>query len=315
MKLGRITLAAALCGALLTAGWAGHAAVNHAVQQAATTAEPITASVRFVTYNTGAHVEVSDAVADIERLAARGADVLALQEMGSAMRRSAVRASLVNCSMCPYEAYMPQPAVPGSTPILYRWEKFRLEGTGTKQVSEDTYVGPRGAGPSTLRAKYVNWVKLRERATGRAVYVLNNHTVPTVQAKDGSANEDYPERLALYRKHMDGLKALIAEFKATGATVFVTGDLNVNYRKDKVVRDPLFPFANLGQLNMQASYAALGDPVRGTHVLENGFDLRVIDYVYYLRHNAVTPVAQRVLIGFHSDHRPVVVDFSLTSAQ
>jgi endonuclease/exonuclease/phosphatase (EEP) superfamily protein YafD len=40
----------------------------------------------------------------------------------------------------------------------------------------------------------------------------------------------------------------------------------------------------------------------------------LIDYVWYLRHDAVTPVSQRVLRGFESDHRPLVVTFELASA-
>jgi endonuclease/exonuclease/phosphatase family metal-dependent hydrolase len=273
---------------------------------------PVSATVRIATYNTEAGVTTANSLADISKLAAQGADIITLQEMGSGARRAAVTAALVDCSMCAYEAYMPADAPMNSTPILFKWSKFRLEGTGTKQVSEATYVGKNGAGPSTLRAKYINYVQLRERATGQEVYILNNHAIPSVQGKSGGPDQTYPARLALYKQHMDGLKALITELKATGAAVFATGDLNVNYRRDRIVKDPLFPYTNMAKVDVHASYELLGEPTRGTHVLPNGNDSRLIDYVYVLRHPGVTAVAQNVLLGYHSDHRPLLVDFTLS---
>jgi endonuclease/exonuclease/phosphatase (EEP) superfamily protein YafD len=320
MRIAPLPLLAQACGLVLVAAVASQtgiapAAGARSAQTAATvTPAPISASVRIATYNTAAAVTVSDSLADIKNLAADGADVITLQEMGGGARRAAVTAALVDCSMCEYEAYMPADAPMNSTPILYKWSRFRLESTGTRQVSEATYVGPRGAGPSTLRAKYINYVELRERATGQEVFILNNHTVPSVQAQDGGSDPTMPARLELYKQHMTGLKALITEIKATGAAVVVTGDLNVNFRRDRIVKDRLFPYVNMGQVGVHASYESLGEPVRGTHVLPNGNDARLIDYVSFLTHPAVVPTAQRVLLGYHSDHRPLVVDFKVSMA-
>jgi endonuclease/exonuclease/phosphatase family metal-dependent hydrolase len=311
MKLAR-SLIAPLCGlALVVAGAAQSPAV--AAKGGKTKARtPVTSTVKIATYNSAATAKTERAVADITRLAA-GSDVVALQEMGSGKRRSAVAASLVDCETCTFDAFMPVPAVPGSTPILWNSERFGLWESGTRQVSQDTYVGRAGAGPSTLRAKYINYVLLRDRATGVKFYVLNNHAVPTVQGKGGGANRKHPKRLALYRQHMNGLRALIAEFAAPNRAVFVTGDLNVNYRRDRIVQDRLFPYYNLKQVGLQASHAALGEPRIGTHVLGSGNSTRLIDYVYYLRQKAVVPVKQQVLTGYSSDHRPLVVDFQFIS--
>jgi endonuclease/exonuclease/phosphatase (EEP) superfamily protein YafD len=272
---------------------------------ATTAAAPTPQTIRISTYNVQHALSAETAVSDIEKLAA-GSDIVTLQEMGSGARRRGVRAALLDCSLCPFEGYFPTPAVPGSTPILYRWDRFRLEATGSVQVSEDTFVGAAGAGPRTLRAKYVNWVRLRERATGRSLYVLNNHAVPTVQGRDGGPNRNYPARLALYGQHMSGLTSLITKLKADGSLVFVTGDFNVNFRRDRTVQAALFPYVRLGAVGMSASFATLGEPGRGTH------SDRLIDYVWYLRQDAAKPVAQRVLRGYASDHRPLVVTFALT---
>ncbi len=312
-------LAAALGSLLLLGGWAaGHAGASGASTTTVTTvptnttpgSEPVTAPFRVASYNIRMTVSPEDAVSDLQALVADGVDVMTLQEMASPERRQAVRAALLECETCEFDAYMPLGDVYNSTPILFRSTRFVSEGQGTRKVSDATYVGPGGAGPSTIRAKYVNYVQLRDEVTGQTVYVLNNHAVPSVQAKDGSANEAYPKRLELYRKHMAGLKSLVTELRATGATVFVTGDLNVNYRKDRVVRDKIFPWYNLRQVGVVASHEALGEPRLGTHV-RSGDDTRLIDYVSYMRHASVTPVSQRVLTGYRSDHRPIVVDFSL----
>jgi endonuclease/exonuclease/phosphatase family metal-dependent hydrolase len=312
----RLPLIPLVCGAVLATaltGVGGQHGADAAVSPVSAAAKPkVRAHIQVATLNTAASMSAKRALEDIESLAATGPDVIALQEMGSGKRRSRMQERLVECEACGYGSYVPTPAVPGSTPILFRWDRFDLIGKGTQQVSEATYVGPRGAGPSTLRAKFVNWVQLKERTTGRELYVLNNHAVPTVQAPGGGPNRRQPKRLALYRKHMNGLKSLVTGFRSTGASVVVTGDLNVNYRKDKLVRARLFPYTNLGSVGIRSSYQVLGEPVRGTHELPNGTDTRLIDYVAYSPQRGIKAVDQRVLRGYHSDHRPVVVQLRLT---
>lgn len=297
---------ALLSGTALQVG----AAATAPTPRAKTEPPPPEARVRIVTYNTAATQRTAPAVADIVRLATETeADVLTLQEMSGAARRKGVREALVDCSMCSYEEFMPQPAVPGGTPLLYRWERFRFLEAGSKRVTKDTYVGPRGAGPDTLRARYVNWVRLRERATGQDLVVLNNHAVPTVQASQGGPNKNR-ERVRMYRRHMKGLQALVRSFRDRGDVVFVTGDMNVNYRKDKIVRAAVFPYARMKAVGLDASFESLWEPAPGTHVLRNGFDKRQIDYVYSPpAHPWVTPVGHEILLDHSSDHRPVVVDY------
>jgi endonuclease/exonuclease/phosphatase (EEP) superfamily protein YafD len=311
MKLTRLRFVAPLCGLALIAAGAGQAPAM-AAKGKSKAKTPVTSTVRIATYNTAAATKTKRAVADIQRLAAVS-DVVTLQEMGSWERRTAVASSLVDCETCTFDGFIPVAAVPGSTPILWSSERFRLKESGTRQVTEDTFVGRAGAGPSTLRAKYINYVLLRDRATGVKFYVLNNHAVPTVQGNGGGANRQHPKRLALYRQHMEGLKALVTEFAAPNRAVFVTGDLNVNYRRDRIVQDRLFPYYNLGQVDVHASHEALGEPKIGTHVLGSGNSTRLIDYVSYLRHKAVVPVRQQVMTGYSSDHRPLVVDFRFIS--
>jgi exonuclease III len=301
-------LAACLLPALLATGTTGAAADDTEEPPAA---GPTAAGIRIVTYNAGAEVTVPRAMADMKRIMAEQPDVIALQEFASWKKREAVRLKYADCETCLYDSWIPIPAVQGGTPILWRSDRFELVQKAWTQVTEDTFVGPKGAGPSTIRAKYIVWVRLRELSTGREFFVLNNHFVPTVQGTNGGSNSNR-KRVAIYQQHMQGLVSMIQGIQAQKRLVFVTGDFNVNYRKDKVVQDPAFPYSNLSPVNVRSSYYALGEPATGTHVLSNGFAMRLIDYVHFWdRKKLVVPQGQRLLFGLNSDHRPLVVDFKV----
>ena len=274
--------------------------------------EPATSGLRIVTYNVSADVRVSRTVQDLRSIIDNQApDVITLQEMSSWKRRQAVRQNFVDCDGCLYDTYMPVAAVPGGQPILFRRDKFTLLGSGMRQVTDDTYVGSKGAGPSTIHAKWITWVWLSEPTTGRKFYVLNNHFVPTVQGKRGGPN-DNTRRVAIYRKNMEGLTALVQELRAaTGGLIFVTGDFNVNYRGDVLTKSPIFPYAALGAIGVTSGYQDIEVPETGTHVLDSGFDKRLIDYVFSLHRRGVGADDLAILMGLSSDHRPLLTDYTL----
>ena len=268
----------------------------------------------LATYNIRHALSDSVAAADLQRLADTGVDVIAMQEMGARTRRNAVRAQLVDCESCEFQAYMPDGFGPGEVPFLFRASEFELVSKGAEMVSEPTFVGAGGAGPSTIGAKYLTYVQLRHRASGQDIYVINNHTVASIQGPDGGPNYSNPERLQLFRKHMDGLAAMIERFRATGAAVFAVGDFNVNYRRDAVVQAKLFPYYRMQQVGMFASYKFLGSPDRGTHSSGPGAnDTRLIDQVASSEHPGIAPLEQAILSGYSSDHRPVRVRYGIAT--
>lgn len=275
---------------------------------------PPTGPIRIVTYNTEAGLKVPVAVADFARLLKRKPDIITLQEMASAKKRRQIREQYLDCETCTYDGYLPQPPTPGSTPVIWNSDRFRLLGARTVKVTEPTYVGKRGAGPSTIRSKYINWVRLRDLVTGRAINVLNNHLVPSVQGGKGGPNNN-KRRVAIYRKHMEALSALVYRIhQAKVGIVVVTGDFNVNYRKDRVLKPYVFPYRQLGKRGMRASYEFLGLPRMGTHTLKGGNSTRLIDYVYLdNRPKVLTPKKQRIVRNMSSDHRPLLVDIQPTT--
>lgn len=270
------------------------------------------ATIRVATYNVEQSMTNRQVLKDLRALDRRDVSVIGLQEMGNADRRAAVQRKFLDCPDCHFDGYLPAAGPAAQNPVLYRSGRFRLIESGAVKVTDRTRVGKRGAGPAVAPAKYVDYVGLREQRSHRRVYVLNNHLIASVQAKGGASNPTMEKRLEVYRKHMRGLRGLVTSIKDRKLPVVVTGDFNVNYRRDKVVQDPIFPYVNMHKVGARASYEELGEPKLGTHTLPNGNDTRLIDYVYQVPHTGVTMDRQHVLTGFHSDHRPLLVRFRLT---
>ena len=281
---------------------------------AASAPDPAASTVRIATLNTAATSSTRAAFNDVKNLLAQGPDIVALQEMSSGERRQRVRERLTDCGTCVWDGWFPRHVLPGGLPILWRSDKFTFVGNDWFEVAPATYVGDRGAGPSTIRARYVTRLRLRDNATNRIIWVLNTHFVPTVEGPNGRRNGNV-RRTRLYSQHMTGLLGLIDRIrtKEGGGLVFVAGDFNVNYRKDKVAQDPIFPYSALATRDLRSSYFKLGEPALGTHILDNGFDKRVIDYVHYRPSRRAVAVGQTVLRGFNSDHRPMIADFRIRS--
>ncbi|WP_183094577.1 endonuclease/exonuclease/phosphatase family protein [Nocardioides stalactiti] len=277
------------------------------------TPAPVASVVKIASFNTAALSSTRQAFRDVKALLAEGPDIVALQEMSSWERRERVRTRLLDCETCLWDGWIPVPAVPGGQPILWRSDKFTFLGRDWIEVAPETYVGDRGAGPSTMHAKYVVRLRLRDNLTGRTIWILNNHFVPTVQDSDGGRNENR-RRTRLYGQQMAGLLGVVDKIRAEegGGLVFITGDFNVNYRNDKVAQDPIFPYAALGTRAYRASYYKLGEPATGTHELDNGFDKRLIDYVHFKPTRRVIAMSQRIVTGMASDHRPVIAEFKVT---
>jgi len=281
--------------------------------RAAAASAPVASTIRIATFNTAATSSTRQGFRDVKDLLAQGPDIVALQEMSSWERRERVRKRLLDCDACQWDGWIPVPAVPGGQPILWRSDKFTMLGRDWIEVAPETYVGDRGAGPATMHAKYVVRVRLLDNATGRTIWILNNHFVPTVQGSDGGRN-DNRRRTRLYARQMAGLLSVMDRVRTEegGGLVFVTGDFNVNYRNDKIVQDPIFPYAALGTRAFRSSYYKLGEPATGTHVLSNGFDKRLIDYVNFKPTRRVIAMGQQIVRGLNSDHRPLVAEFKVT---
>jgi endonuclease/exonuclease/phosphatase family metal-dependent hydrolase len=266
-------------------------------------AEAAGTTVSVATWNVG-HENTRNVGAEVKELM-RSADVIGIQELHGP-ELSSVRQS-VTCASCDYAGYFS----PEKEPIVWKKSKFKLLDSGTILVSPRTFVG--GTRPYVAK-RYINWVKLQDRASGQQFYFINQHAVSGAQ-RDGRPRSDRPERVELYRKHMEKLTALINQKKQEGKPVLIVGDLNSDYRVDSRVQHSLFPYSRLRQVGAKSTFEVLGlggiPSNKGTFTGVND----LIDYVYFVTANDTRPVSHHISQSTHgSDHYAFTAKFQIGTA-
>jgi hypothetical protein len=133
--------------------------------------------------------------------------------------------------------------------------------------------------------RYITWVKLKNRATGREIVRVNTHLVSGAW---GAHKPTTAWRREMWRTHMQKLDALVADFKRQGLAVIVGGDFN---------RD---------------SFEVLGHRVAYDNKLNVGTHGRsTYDYLMHSRNAHLHRVGGRVEGGYASDHDAVVARYRL----
>lgn len=244
--------------------------------------------VRVASWNTLSGNSTGNVVAGARGLG-RSADVIGLQELSPASRRQQVAAAL-----------HPDFAITSANnavEILWRRNKFDLIAQGDVRVFGVEQIEPGTAGTS-IGPKGVTWVQLRAKDTGATFFTVNTHLVPDIDRR-GYPNPATPLRVRLAVRQQHALAAVVDQLAAFGP-VFITGDYNVDARRDAKMQSPSFPYVTLGRHGLVSNWRVLGYPQSGTH------GRRLIDYVWSTAATAV-PVAQHIGPRHGSDHRLVTV--------
>jgi exonuclease III len=258
------------------------------------------ARIAMVTWNVGVDNprNVGEEVIDIMRFA----DIMAIQELTTGTAEMDSVRSKVICSSCAYDSTYTSHTYDNSSPNkdMLMWKKAVYDKltTGVVDVSPRTSV----ENGEVVAPRFINWAKLRHKATGKILYASSQHVVSGVDS-NGSPNTSVPKRLALYRTHMDKLTALITKQKADNVPVFTLGDFNVDYRRDHIVKDPMFPYVRLGAVGARSSFdvlqlAGIG-PTEGTRPVSD----RLIDYVWNVVRPDTVVISEDISASTHgSDH-------------
>ncbi len=258
---------------------------------------PAWSAFSVASWNANYNNPVSAVVAHVRTI---DADVIGLQELGKKQDARRIVDQLT-CATCAWRAFHPQADNAHACPILWKKEQFRLLASGHQRVNERTIIHDGGS-RSEMLVKSTVWVKLESRVTGARFFVSNNHLVASVEGANGHPRASAsPARLALYRQHMDGIVSTIERAKRQKLPIFVTGDFNVDFRKDRVTRTPMFPSARFAAHDVFANWKYLGAPAgAGTH------HARLIDSVHVTRAPAkVRPMKHAILGKGGSDHSAV----------
>lgn len=216
----------------------------------------------------------------LESLLKTDADLIGLQEVGARRR--------ILETLPGWDVWMPDHPRASQEAILYR-KGIKLRGAGARKMIDGTTQYPE---------RWATWVEVEHRE--RSVVHINTHCIPHVDL--GGKPRDLP-RVKANTQHLVRL-GLLYRTLANRGTAFVTADFNVDYRRDRIIRDRRFPYAQLTRRGLCCSYETMGLPRTGTHGKR-----RLIDHVWH--EQDATPIAQKVLPRLASDHRPVLVKFKL----
>lgn len=269
----------------------------------------ITSDITLASWNVHSPNSASNVSSGTKSIAEK-AEIIGFQEMHHPSNRKAMRDALL-CSSCKYSGYVKDYTSSGSSPssvaIIWSRDRFSLNQSGYYKVSSRIASVP-------ISAKWIGWVKLRDRKTGKLFYVLNTHTVASVDSS-GKPNSQ-TIRVNNYIQHMDILTAKLRTFKQENIPIFITGDFNVNYRYDSRVQHKDFPYKRLGDIGIRSNWRIF-EPLASNGISKDaethGSGTRLIDYVWSLDRPDVKPTSTSIGPKYGSDHRVVYMDVNLLS--
>lgn len=215
---------------------------------------------------------------------------------------------------------------------LSGWHVFQPTGDGSTNalLARTSMFDPVDAGEQLMTGTpgsrspyptYLTWARWREKLTGLQIFHVDTRLQRGIE-KLGHPATSYGDSRVDDAKEQIAQTRTIAEFMTAGGEVVLTGDMNIDYRRDRRVKDPSFPFMaweNGGtrkQPELRSCYSTFGLQPGGTHGRPSR--RRTIDYVYeWARSKSKRKLAMR---GYsfvdlaHSDHDAVLAQFAIETA-
>ncbi|MCA9327512.1 endonuclease/exonuclease/phosphatase family protein, partial [Candidatus Saccharibacteria bacterium] len=277
---------------------------------------------KIATYNTLISVKQKDVVHDVRTIKNTiGFDVIALQENYSDSRRAYMMKTLA-CDSCSLAGYTVNGR--GKEELMIFWKKSRFELLQSGSIKTSDKYTERGR---TFPALHLNYVRLKVLGTNPELQIIvaDNH-LPSLVDRDDDGKPNWkllPKRVAAYQQHMANVNAQIKTWKSNfpGTPIFIGGDYNVNYRKDKRVKAAIFPtesFAKVGgKSNWQQTSFDTKQPGATTFKpivpIKGQPKNRLIDYVYSVDNGSGVTLRSTVIRykNLHSDHHAVRATYEL----
>ena len=231
-------------------------------------------TIRTATLNVRSNPEMPQAQVrhDVQK-ASHTADLIGWQEIDPARYRQAIR------NLGPSWAhFMPHDGglqIPN--PISWKKDQFKLLDQGFVR----THHGKAKVSPN----RYITWVKLQDRKTGKTFVRMNTHLVSGAWGAHKPTTE---WRRHMWNIHMQKLRHLVKHFEGKGLPVIVGGDFN---------RD---------------STRVLGNAVKYDNKLNVGtHGHSTFDYLMHTKNAHLQSKGAHVIHGFASDHDEVVGTYDL----
>lgn len=293
----RSVLTAVLAAAVLSAPSPSYAVPTTSTATAPAPAAAAPAEIRIGTYNIRADTRMKAFKRGVRALRAE-VDVAGLQEIGSNKKRRYLERSRS-------WGYF-RPARIQQNPVIWRRSAFALvRGSGYK-IAESRSLGDEPSGGERKKDSTATVVRLRHRATGQRVVVINVHLVKGA-VKAGRPWPGRPRTFDLYADQVAGLVKAVRAQRSWGR-VFALGDFNVGFEADERWRHRKLPFRKfraIGFRSMWQGSPALDKPY-GTH------QDALIDQVWTGDKPVRTQILRSVKV---SDHKPAVATYRLPVAE
>lgn len=229
----------------------------------------------------------------------RHVGVAGLQEIGSNVRRHHLS------SIRGWGYFRPKKIQ--QNPVIWNKNRFRLVKAEGHRIAKSRYL--RGQLPGAKKRKKdstATVVRLRHRASGRKISVINVHLVHGA-VKGGKPWPHRPAVFNLFRDQVRGLVRAVKHERRWGR-VFVVGDFNVGYRADKHYALPKLPYRRLSRLRLNSMW-------QGTRYLRHDRGTHsdaLIDQIWSKR----KPQRVRIMRWVRpSDHFPAIATYRLRRAQ
>jgi len=194
----------------------------------------------------------------------------------------------------------------GEIAVSWRRDRFRLDRV---RLLAGTDGVDAAEGPYPFGGRGILVVTLTERSTGHRFSVVNVHLPP--QSESPTAPGRWAATLNADRARQHLTRIAKVWRGVPSRWVVGTGDFNFDARADLRKRPAGGPVSTLGRV-ASSTYQLLGTDVRPTYPSLD----RHIDYVWVdrdaLRRDRLEVRSQRVLGGFHSDHRALLATLRLT---
>ena len=228
----------------------------------------------------------------------RHVGVAGLQEIGSNRRRHYLT------SLRGWGYYRPRYIQ--QNPVIWNRHRFRLVKAHGDRIAHARYL--RNQLPGARKVKKdstATVVRLRDRASGRRISVINVHLVHGA-VKGGKPWPGRPRVYDLYCDQVHGLTQAVRRERRWGR-VFVVGDFNAGYRADKRTQRHRLPYRRLSALKLNSMW-------QGTRYLRHDRGTHsdaLIDQIWSKR----KPQHVRILRWVQpSDHYPAVATYRLRKA-
>jgi len=234
------------------------------------------------------------------------ANVVGLQEVHTAAQRNNIQKLITsNKYAVSPKAHTGNTSADGveSYPIVWREKEF-------SRVAEGA-TGKVSPALSGLRPRYITWVKLKQRVTGKQFYVVNTHMVRDVDASGSLATaKKFQDNVDAYKGHMAKLVGLLEKLQKDKLPIFVTGDFAMDYRKD-TGKVSIFPKVALGAIGVKSNWQLTDLQGISSKAETYGGGSRLIDYVFAWNVKPGSTSIGKSKLG--SDHHPVYFTADLTS--